>query len=364
MERVRHRWPSLLALVTAWGCAATTAPTPPPEETLLVVNGGENSLTLVPVDRTKPTKRILLGTWPGIAQRVDARGGIALVTGGESDVLFVVDLVTERLERVIPLEPGSHPTGVVIADQTVAYVTNAGRNTVTRVDFQSGDTASIAVGVVPVAGVLTRGFVFVVNANVGPCDAGPSCPLGPSWLTVVDPRRNALATGRDSIPLPGDGALWADVGGDGLIYVISTGDEAAERPGRLMIVDPVRREEVGSFAGFGFVPSSLASDGGERLFVTSTVDGLMEFNTRTRRVVRGAGGGVLAVDAVAVAVDSHGSVYALESGGCTPGSKGRLRVFRPDLTEARNIVMGECPTAAAMVQIPVPPEPPEPQVSR
>ncbi len=329
------------------------------------MNGGENSLTLVPTDLSKPTRRISLGTWPGVAQRVDGRGDVALVTGGTSDVLFVIDLVNGRLERTIPLEPGSNPTGVAIIDQTVAYVTNEGRNTVTRVDFTTGDTASVDVGVVPRDVVLTRGFVFVVNANVGPCDTVPICPLGPSWLSVVDPRQNALATGRDSIPLPGDGdARWADVGGDGLIYVINAGDEAVGQPGRLAIVDPVRREEVGSFAGFGFLPTSIASDGGERLYVTSTIDGLMEFNTRTRRVVRGAGSGVLAVDAVAVAVDSRGSVYALESGGCAAGSRGRLRVFRTDLTEARNIVMGECPTAASIVQVPTSPITPETHVSR
>jgi hypothetical protein len=224
---------------------------------------------------------------------------------------------------------------------------------VTRVDLISGDTASVVVGQYPVDMVLTRGRLFVLNANVEACLPGPLCALGPSWVTVIDPQLNARAAGRDSIPLPEPGRVRsADVGGDGLIYAVNSGDVAADEPGRLIILDPVRREEVGSFGGFGFLPVHTASDGRERLFIASLRDGLMEFNTRTRRVVRGAGNGVLVSDNVAAAVDSDGRVYALESGGCAPGSVGRLRLFRPDLTEARSVLVGECPTAATIVRLP------------
>jgi hypothetical protein len=353
----------MLVLRTAWGivaagawigCAPTTAPTPPPEETLLVVNGGENSLSLIPIDTTTPTRKVPLGAWPGRSLDVAARGRTALVAGGRSDVLFVVDLVAGRLERTVRLEAGSLPVSVVIAGETIAYVAGAGKNTAIRVDFGTGDTASVPAGHYPVDAALTRGRLFVLNANLGPCDPAPLCPLGPSWITVVDPEANQRAQGRDSIPLPGDGdARSLDLGGgDGLLYVVATGSAEDERLGRLLIVDPLRREEIGSFSGFGFVPGTLASDGRERLFVTSVRDGLMEFNTRTRRVIRGAGSGVLLADNVAAAVDSEGRVYAVESGGCEPGSAGRLRVLRADLTQARSLALGECPTAATVVQIP------------
>jgi hypothetical protein len=345
----------LLPLLAAFAaaCASTTAPTPPPREMLLVVNGGENSLTLVPIDSLRPTRKIPFGSWPGRALDVAARGSFALVAGGASDVLFVVDVVDERLERTIVFPPGSHPTAVTFTGESIAYVAQAGRNVVTRIDLISGDTASVAVGQYPIDMVLTRGRLFVMNANVEACVPGPLCPLGPSWVTVIDPQTNARAAGRDSIPLPDPGRVRsADVGGDGLIYAVNAGDVVAEEPGRLTIIDPLRREEVGSFGGFGFLPVNAASDGRERLFIASLRDGLMEFNTRTRRVVRGAGNGVLVSDNVAAAVDSDGRVYALESGGCAPGSVGRLRLFRPDLTEARSITVGECPTAATIVRLP------------
>ncbi|MGE0553323.1 MAG: YncE family protein [Gemmatimonadales bacterium] len=339
--------PALLA-----GCAATTDPSPPPVEILLVVNGGENSLTLVPIDSLRPTRKIGFGSWPGRSEAVAARGRTAVVTGGESDVVFVVDLRSETVTGTIALPPGSHPTGAVLISESVAYVTNRGNNTATRIDLETGDTASVAAGQYPIDVALARGRVFVVNANLGPCDDGPTCPLGPSWITVIDPITNTRLPGGDSIPLPEPGrARSAAVGGDGLIYVVNVGDPDSSLPGRLSIIDPIRREEVGSFGGFGELPVGLATDGGERLFVTSLRDGLMEFNTRTRRVVRGAGAGVLVNNAITAGVDSHGRVYAIESGDCLPGSVGRLRMFRSDLTEARSILTGECPTDATVVLV-------------
>jgi DNA-binding beta-propeller fold protein YncE len=342
-------WLPLLA-----GCASTTAPTAPPAETLLVVNGGDNTLSLIPIDTSKVTRLVPFGPLAAPAQAVAARGNIALVAGGDADVLVVIDLRLGVVRQTIQLEAGSRPVGVTFVSETAAYVMNAGRDVATRVDFETGDTASVVVGRFPRSGALARGRLFVVNGNLAPCPTG-LCPAGPSWLTVVDPLQNQRAGSPDSIPLPATGdARSITIGGDGLLYVVSAGDPAAETLGRLTIVDPVRREEVGSFGGFGPVPGSLASDGVERLYVSSVEDGLMEFNTRTRRVVRGAGSGVLIGENVAVAVDSHGRVYAIEAPGCPGTTRGRLRVFRPDLTEARNLLLGVCPTAATIVQIPAP----------
>ena len=78
----------------------------------------------------------------------------------------------------------------------------------------------------------------------------------------------------------------------------------------------------------------------------------MEFNTRTRRVVRGAGDGILGNRIVAAAVDGEGRLYAIEGGDCTASLVGRLRVFRADLTESRNILLGNCPVALTLVQLP------------
>ena len=143
------------------------------------------------------------------------------------------------------------------------------------------------------------------------------------------------------------------MGGDGLLYVLSAG-AAGSQAGRVSIVDPVLRSEVGSFSGFGALPNDLGSDRRERLFVTSAAEGLMEFNTRTRRVVRGAGAAILLESGTAVVVGDDGLIYAVESGTCGGWAPGRIRVFRPDLTEARVVFSGACSVDAAIVKLPPP----------
>lgn len=346
------RWSFLLVPALLGACASTTAPVPPPEERLVVVNAGDNSLSLIPVDSTRPVRRIPLGPIDAAPSAIAARGETAVVAAAGADEVVVVDLVSDNIRRVIRLAPGSAPSAVTFVSDVIVYVANARAGTVTRIDITSGDTASVAVGTWPRALVLTRGRLFAVNANTGPCATG-ICSLGPSWLTVIDPGTNARAQGVDSIPLQAAGnARSATLGGDGLVYIVNIGTVDPAVPGRLSIIDPVRREEVGNFGGFGFVPQGLAGGGADRLFVTSTADGLMEFNTRSRRVVRGAGQGVLVTDNVAAAVDLQGRIYAVASSGCATGAAGRLRVFRPDLTEARNIALGPCPVAITFVQLP------------
>ncbi len=334
------------------GCAATTPLASLPEERLLVVNAGENTVSVIRIEPGVLPGKINLGPLNGAATDVAARGQIAVVTGGGSDRIVVLDLFTQQIRRTIALGSGSRPAAVTMLSDAIAFVANAGLNTVTRVDLDTGDTASVDVGQYPRDLLLTRGRLFVVNANVGPCSLG-LCSLGESWLTVIDPQTNSRAAGRDSIPLPSPGnARSATLGGDGLIYVVNTGDAAAELAGRLSIIDPIQRAEVGSFGGFGFLPSAVTSDGSERLFVASVRDGLMEFNTRTRRVVRGAGDGILGNNIVAAAVDGQGRIYAVEVGNCGLPLVGRLRIFRADLTESRNVILGNCPVAVSFVEIP------------
>ena len=249
--------------------------------------------------------------------------------------------------RTIQLSAGSGATGVAIVDDSIAYVGNPNLNTVTRVNYITGDTASVAVGVYPQGIIFTRGKIFVMNGNLV-----NFAPAGPSWLTVIDPVTNAHATGIDSIPLPGPGnAGFADVGSDGLLYVISTGDFFGGQ-GRLSIVDPVGRTEVGNFGGIGTGPGALAADAGERLFISSFSEGLMEFNTVTRTLVHGAGDGIQIAGNSAVEVDSKGRIYAISTGPCQGGTPGVAHVLRTNLSESGTIPLGECAIVAAVTKIP------------
>lgn len=333
------------------GCAATTPSPPPPREVLVVLNAGDATLSLVPIPGGGPAQTIPLGNIGGVPHALAARGSQILVTTGTGNTVARLDL-SEGVSAVLyHLPVGAGAGGAAFVDDTLAFVTNPGSDRVTRFNFRTGDTVSVAVGRAPVAATVSRGRLFVVNGNTGSqCPPADPCVLGPSWLTVLDPLANILV---DSIPLVGPGnAVAIEAGGDGLLYVLSAGvRNGVGSAGRVSIVDPVLRTEVGSFAGFGELPNNLASDRRERLFVTSEEEGLMEFNTRTRRLVRGAGAGIPLQGAAAAAVDGTGLVYAVESGSCSGAEAGRVRIFRPDLTELRIVLTGRCSIGATQVKL-------------
>jgi len=337
-----------LLLLTGLGCAEASAPLPAPREVVLVLNQGDATLTVIPVESPLSPDTIILGA-PGLPPSgMAALGAFAVVPLGTGDALAVVDLRARTLVRTIPLAPGSGATGAAVLDDSIAYVGNPALNTVTRVNYLTGDTASVAVGITPQALVFARGRVFVINGNLTGGD-----PAGPSTVSVVDPATNRLATGIASIPLPGPGgAASAVVANDGVLYVMNRGPADGSISGRLSLVDPVARVEAGSFGGFGGAPGSIAADGVDRLYVSSATEGLMVFDRVGRQLVRGAGDGVAIPTMSGVAVDKAGRIYALEAGPCAGPAPGRVHILRRNLSTSRVLDVGPCPVDAVVTEIP------------
>jgi len=343
---------SIILAGFALGCAATTPSPPLPRDFLVVLNATSYSLSLIPIQGIGPPQVVPLGAIGGLPYALTGRGSEVLVTTGAGSTVARLDLESGLSAVVYHLPAGSGAGGAVFVNDSLAFVTNPLADRVTRFNFLTGDTVSVAVGHNPVALAFARGRLFVVNANLDPaCSFSDPCVLGPSWLTVLDPISTQVL---DSIPLVGPGnAVAIEVGGDGQLYVLSAGvNDGAASSGRVSIIDPVVGSEVGSFSGFGTLPNNLASDRRERLFVTSETEGLMEFNTRTRRIVRGAGSGIPLQGATAAAVDGEGLIYAIESGSCSSLVSGRVRIFRSDLTEVRVVPTGTCSIAATQVKLP------------
>jgi len=338
----------LLSITVAiTGCAETNAPAPEPQEVLLVVNSTANTLSIVPVDAPTSAVAVALGGTTPTPVGVSALDDIALVPLGLDNAVAVVDLRNATVLQRIPLPANSGATGSAVVDDSIGYVANPNLNTVSRVNYRTGETSEVEVGVYPQGVLFTRGKVFVLNGNLE-----NFAPAGPSWITVIDPATNARADGIDSIPLTGPGnAGFASVGGDGLMYVMNTGS-FFQGEGRLSVVDAVDRTEVASFSGFGTGPQDLASDGVARIFVSSFAEGLMEFNTDSNRVVLGADEGIPIPSNSGVAVDSRRRVYAIESGPCQGGQVGTAHVLDEDLAEVRAIPLGECATGARVVAVP------------
>jgi hypothetical protein len=327
-------------------CARATAPLPPAEEVVLVINRDDPSLMVIPVDAPASSTTIPLGS-SAHPTGVAARNGVALVPLGDADSVLIVDLHGGSVTGRIALPVNSGAMGAAVVDDSIGYVANPKLNSVTRVNYLSGDTASLAVGVFPQAMVSTRGKLFVLNGNLV---AGT--PAGASWVSVVDPETNRLATGVDSILMPGPGnASSGDVAQDGVLYVMNTGPFDSVTAGRLTLVDPVDRSELGNFGGFGNAPGAIATNGVDRLFVSSMSEGLMVFDLLKQRVLLGAGNGVNIPTNTGVAVDSHGRIYALEAGDCAGGT-GKVHILRTDLSEIRAVNTGKCPVAAIASEIP------------
>jgi hypothetical protein len=336
-----------LPLAALLACAEASAPLPPPLEAVLVLDRVDATLTLISVEAPLAPDTIQLPAG-GEPTAVAARNEWALVTTGAGDAVHVVDLRARSVVRTIGLPAGSGAAGAALVDDSLAYVTNPGLNSVTRIDYLTGDTATVDVGTTPLAVVAARGRVFVMNANL----AGGT-PAGPSWVTVLDPLTNRPPTGTDSIGLPGPGgASDALLAADGIIYVLSRGPGDGVTGGRLSLVDPVGREELGSFGGFGSAPIAIAADPLDRLFVASPTEGLLVFDRLARQVVRGIGDGIAIPTLGGVAVDSRGRIYALETGPCTAGNKGQVHVLRRNLTTSRLLPAGSCPVDAVLTEIP------------
>ncbi len=348
---MRRARPFVAALIVgaAIGCSDTNAPLPDPEEVLLVVNSTANTLSIVPVDAPNSSVQVPLGGTTPTPVGVSAREGIALVPLGLDNAVAVVDLRAASVMRTVPLPDNSGATGSTIVDDSIGYVGNPNRNTVSRVNYLTGATSEVPVGVFPQGLVFTRGKVFVLNGNLDETFS----PAGPSWITVVDPATNARASGIDSIPLTGDGnAGFADVGSDGLLYVMNTGSYFSGE-GRLSVIDPLSRTEVASYAGLGTGPGNVAADPDGRIFISSFAEGVMEFNLDSNKVVRGAGQGITFPSGNStVAADSKLRIYGIESGPCSGGQPGIAHVLDQALDQTGTIELGECPSGSVVVQIP------------
>jgi hypothetical protein len=338
---------SVLTLGAAFqlGCAETAAPPPAPEEVVVALNTAGATLTLVPVAAPTQVATVPLGASDVEPVSIATRGGTAVVPLRRRSAVAVVDLRLQQLVNTINLQPGSLVAGAALVDDSVAYVANSNLNSVTRVDLATGDTASLAVGNTPQQVTFTRGRLLIVNANLDSLGK----PAGESWISVIDPAAGDRGAVIDSIPLIGPGnAEFSTVASDGLVYVVQVGDPSMDE-GRLSVVDPVRRQELASFGGFGFGPGDLTADGGDRLLISSRTEGLMEFDTTERAIVRGEGNGVPIPANTGVAVDSQGRIYALES-GCS--ESGVLHILRPDFTEIRTVSVGQCATQVVLARVP------------
>jgi hypothetical protein len=334
-------------VLVAGACAPTTSTGSLPVEVLVVLDQAERSLIVTPVDSSASLRIISISPVPVLATSLAVRGNLAAVglSGGGSVIL--VDIAKQEAIRTISLFGDQPVSAIAFGEDGRLYVAARDPESVFRIDPATGAGDLVPAPGGPQGFGVVRGRVYGVAGNRIGCPPFPApCSSQPSWLSTLS---NGFG---DSIPLLGPGnAGPATAGADGLLYVLSSGDGPPVE-GRLSVVDPVRNVELASFGGFGPSPRWVASDGGDRILVLSALNGLMVFNSRERRVERGAGLGIPFQSPGGMTVDALGRIYVLEQGNCTVTNPGRVRVFGADLIERPPLTGGICPVAAATTDIP------------
>src|SRR5437867_341466 len=340
---------AFLALTLATGCSDALEQKSSAGQVIGVVNSYDRTLSLISATDFTVSRR----DWQrpsATPSTIDGRGNVFLVPLGQADAVALDRLLgpcgpgalCAQPDYVVPLAAGSGATGVSIQDDSIAWIANPHLNTVTRLNYVSGDTASVAAGVYPQAVAIVGTRVFVVNSNlVG------STPAGPSWLTSFD---CCGVRTTDSIPLTGANARFAVVGDDSLLYVIAAGHGAAA-DGKLSIVDPIARTEVAVLNGLGERPGAMAfHPTGSRLLIASLTEGILEVNTSIRAITRGPGNGVKpgGQGVVGLAIDLRGRAYAVDPVGCDVPGVVHVLTAPPDYHEIKTVPVGNCPTTAAV----------------
>jgi len=348
---------AFLALTLATGCSDALEQKSSAGQVIGVVNANDRTLSVISAtDFTVTTRSWQMGS--ATPRTIDGRGHVFVVPLGAADAVGVDLFFTcppgalslcVQPDYTLPLPTGSGATGVAIQDDSIAWIANPNLNTVTRVNYFSGDTTSVPVGVYPQAVALVGTRVFVVNS-----DLVGSTPAGPSWLTSFE---CCSVRTPDSIPLTGTNARFATVGDDSLLYVIASGHTGA-RDGKLSIVDPQTRVEVAVLNGLGESPGAAAfHPAGSRLLVASATEGILEVNASIRVITRGPGNGVKpgGNGVSGLAIDLRGRVYAVDAATlATPEfcavSGGVVHVLTapPDYHEIHTATVGCGPTTAAV----------------
>ena len=316
----------------------------PPVEVAVVLNSVDLSLTIFPVDSPAVSRTIGLGP-AGSPVTLAVRGGLAAVPMGLVPALAVADLQSGDV-RTVALPDSSGGTGVAFVNDSIVYVANPNRNSVSVVNVRRGALGpEIPVGVYPQFIIADRGRVFVLDGelvNFAPARNGR--------VTVIDP---ATRTVTDSLTLGGRNPQKGKIGPDGLLYVIDSGDFGMGN-GSLSVVNPFQGVEVRNDDGFGEFPGDLAFDAGGLVYVTSFSYGVAVWDPGRLRFVHPPDDPLVIggfPSASGAGADSDGRLYVLVPGpdpedpttSCAVPSVA-LR-SAPDGSFDRQIPVGICPIA-------------------
>jgi hypothetical protein len=336
----------VLLLVLVGGCDDATGPQPSEGRVLgVVLNSVDISLTIFDAEDPEGSPPVTVGlAADGSPVSFDVRGRWAAVPLGTAPAVAVVDLRTSTVARTIPLPEGSGASGVAFVNDSIAVVTNSGRNTVSPVDVWNGTVGSeIPVGLYPQAALLAGDRVVIVNARLGP----DFLPIGPGTLTVLN-RETLEIEGTVALEGVNPGAVAAGAGGR--LYVVSSGS-FGEGNGALSVIELGGLAETGYHTGFGEFPYAAALSPSGLLYVGSLGFGVAVWDPATESFVRSPAQAITPEgqpSTSGLAFDPAGRLYTLRPDCASTGAALRL-----DETYAVEAVIptGVCPFAIAFTTV-------------
>ncbi len=322
-------------------------PGPQTTEIAVIVNSTDVSVTVFAVD--SPAIARTIGINPGVGQgspvTAAARKNLALIPLGFFPAVAVVDLTTDDVSS-IPLPNNSGATGVAFLNDSIAYVANPNLNSVSVVNAFSGTAVTeIPVGVFPQAVVTVGDRVFVLNAEL---DAS-FVPARSGRITVIDGGTSAVT---DTIVLTGFNPAAATLGGDGMLYVINSGN-FGQGDGSMSVVNPTTLQEVEHHEGFGEFPGDIAYGPGDRVYVSAFAYGIAVWDAAADTFINPPANPLIVggnATSSGIGFDSDGMLYSLIPGDCISPSVA-LR-FDPGGSAAPvEIATGSCPFAITFGEV-------------
>lgn len=291
LSRCARRLAAALLAGTTIACSDSlpTEPAPAPgflggvagnREIGLVVNSGGKSVTMFQLGSPTTTQIITLGTSATITPTgLSLRGRKAAVPLGNAASVAIVNLETAAAEDFFTFASGN-ATGSVWVNDTTVFAANLSLNTVGR--FFTTQTATeitdlVDVAVAPTSVAYAGGRIFVISGNFTTFP-----PTVPGVITVVDP---VSMTVIDTLASGGINPTSAEVGPDGLLYVLNTGDYTEQ--GSIAIINPTTLSvEVVPNTGVGQGSISISDTG--LAFLSSFSGATQVWNSITRTFVRGS----------------------------------------------------------------------------
>jgi hypothetical protein len=247
----------------------------------VIVNSTANAIRLFQLGDPTQTREIALGASPTVtATGISIRGTRGAVPLGNAASVAVLDLLSLRVEAFF-LFPSGNATGSDWVDDETVVVANqetdlVGKFSLSQADGIISETASVTAFPTDVIAV-SDSLVLVVSGNLD----DTYLPAGEGMVTAIDPRTMTVV---DTVRTGGVNPQFADLGADGMLYVVNTGDYVG--PSTLAIVDPITVTLVDVIGGFPAGSGDVHAGSDGLVYVSAFFGGTVVWDPRLPGFVR------------------------------------------------------------------------------